>query len=146
MRTGPFSLILFILSLTLMPHFARAAMTYCNRTPNTIETAFGYRETGWVSEGWWRIEPGDCARVYGLPLTHRFYFYYATSLASKTKDKPPLSWIGKYKLCIDTKAFRIEGDDNCEARNYRTQGFQQVDIGSITRNYTLDFKDNEDKR
>jgi uncharacterized membrane protein len=147
MHPGRFSLILLILWLVLAPRFALAAMTFCNRTQNTIEAAFGYRETGsWVSEGWWRIEPGDCADVYGQPLTQRFYFYYATSLALNTAGKPPLTWTGKYKLCIDTKAFRIEGDEDCEVRNYQTQGFQQIDIGSATRGYTLDFNDSEDKR
>ena len=146
MRLGRFLPILFVLLPGLMPHSALAAMNFCNRTQNTIETAFGYRESaGWVSEGWWRIEPGDCARVYGNPLMHRFYFYYATSLVPKSKDKPPLTWTGKYKLCIDTKAFRIEGDEDCETRNYQTQGFQQIDIGSMTRDYTLDFKDTDDK-
>lgn len=145
MRPGRFLPVLFIAVLGYLPHSASAAMTFCNRTANTIETAFGYREaTGWVSEGWWRIEAGNCARVFGNPLTHRFYFYYATSLAPKTKGKPPLTWAGKYKLCIDTKAFRIDGDEDCESRSYQTQGFQQIDIGSMTHDYTLDFRDNSD--
>ena len=134
--------VLLLFCLGLMPHAARAAMLFCNRTPNVIEAAFGYRETtGWISEGWWRIEPEDCARVYGGPLMHRFYFYYATSLAPRAKDKTPLTWTGKYKLCSDIKAFRIEGDADCEQRGYITQGFEEVDIGATTRDYTLDFRD-----
>jgi uncharacterized membrane protein len=121
---------------------AKAAMVFCNRTSSVIEAAVGYRETlDWISEGWWRIEPGQCARVFGKPLTQRFYFYYAASLTPSSRDKPPLVWGGKYEFCTDTKAFRIEGDDNCETRNYHTQGFHEVDIGSNTRDYTLDFKD-----
>ena len=144
MRPGRILPVLLVVTAILTPHSTLAAMTFCNRTTNTIETAFGYRESGgWASEGWWRIEPGECSRVYGNPLMHRFYFYYATSLAPRAKGKHPLTWAGKYKLCVDTKAFRIEGDEDCESRNYQTQGFQQIDIGSITRDYTLDFKENE---
>jgi len=135
--------LLFILLLGLACRQAEAAMMFCNRTQDSIEAAFGYRESvEWTSEGWWRIEPGQCARVFGKPLTQRFYFYYATSLSPPVKDKSPLTWTGKYQLCTDTKAFRIEGDGGCESRNYHTQGFQEIDIGTLTRDYTLDFKDN----
>ncbi len=146
MRPNRFFIAFIIVLFELAPQTAAAEMLFCNRTQNVIETAFGYREAaGWVSEGWWRIEPGKCARVYGQLLTHRFYFYYATSLAPRTKEKPPLTWGGKYKLCTDIKAFRIEGDEDCEQRNYRTLGFQEIDIGSMTHDYTLDFKVNNNR-
>lgn len=120
---------------------AHAALVFCNRTKAPLEAALGYREDlDWISEGWWRIEPGQCARVFGRPLTQRFYFYYALSLAPIAKDKAPFTWAGKYQFCTDTKAFRVVGDGDCEARNYHTQGFQQIDIGSKTHDYTLDFK------
>ncbi|MGE3624023.1 MAG: DUF1036 domain-containing protein [Bdellovibrionales bacterium] len=138
---------LFYAVLGLFPFPAQAAMEFCNRTKAPIEAALGYRErVEWVSEGWWRIEPGKCARVFGRPLTQRFYFYYAKSLAAPMPDKVPLVWAGKYELCIDTKAFRIQGDQNCEIRKFITQGFQEIDIGSSTRDYTLDFKDGTEAR
>ena len=124
---------------------ARAAMVFCNHTANPINAAFGYRETvDWTSEGWWRIEPGQCAQIYDKPLVQRFYFYYAYSLASTDRDKKPMNWGGKFELCTDTKQFKIEGDSDCESRKYHTQGFQEIDIGSVARDYTLDFKDQSD--
>jgi uncharacterized membrane protein len=138
---------LFLIGFWLMSSPVLAAMSFCNHTQNAIEAAFGYREnTGWISEGWWRIEPATCARVFGDSLTQRFYFYYATSLAPKVKNKQPLTWTGKYKLCVDTKAFRIEGDEECEQRDYQIRNFQEVDIGTMTHDYTLDFKDTGDNR
>jgi len=122
-------------------------MMFCNRTQNPIQAAFGYRETvTWISQGWWRIEPGQCARVFGAPLTQRFYFYYATSLVRPAKDKPPFTWTGKYEFCTDTKAFKVEGDGSCETKSYQTLGFQEIDIGANTRDYTLDFKDGSEER
>jgi len=131
---------LLILS-SIVPWPAKAAMVFCNRTPGVIEAAVGYRETiDWISEGWWRIEPGQCARVFGKPLTQRFYFYYARALAPPPKGKPLMVWAGKYEFCTDSKAFRIEGDDQCETRNYQTQYFHEIDIGTNQRDYTLDFR------
>lgn len=126
---------------------AHAAMVFCNRTQGGIEVALGYRGTvdddkiDWISEGWWRIEPGQCSRVYGKSLTQRFYYYYAISLASTTPDKSPTVWKGKYQFCTDTKAFKAEGDTNCDSRGYQLRGFQEMDVGVNTRDYTLDFHD-----
>ncbi len=121
---------------------AHAAMMFCNRTQNPIEAAFGYRETdAWISQGWWSLAAGQCARVFAQPLTQRFYFYYATSLVRPAKDKPPFTWTGKYEFCTDTKPFRVEGDGNCENKGYQTLGFQEIDIGVNVRDYTLDFRD-----
>jgi uncharacterized membrane protein len=126
---------------------AGAAMVFCNRTQGAIEAAFGYREDGlWVSEGWWRIELGQCARVYGKPLTERFYFYYARALTVLPHAKQPFMWSGKYEFCTDAKAFRAEGDDNCEDRQLQSRGFQELDIGPGIRDYTLDFKDGGEQR
>ncbi|MDD5587314.1 MAG: DUF1036 domain-containing protein [Alphaproteobacteria bacterium] len=128
----------------LLPAPAKAAFLFCNRTQMPIEAAFGYREeVVWISEGWWQIQPGQCARVFNRPLTQRFYFYYAhIPVASAPADgKPPLTWAGKYRFCIDDKAFRIEGDGNCDVRGYKEKGFREVDIGPNQRNYSLTFED-----
>ena len=140
---------LFTLGLLVaVPSHAEAALVFCNRTQIPIEAALGHREQDdpdsgdiWVSEGWWRIEPGQCSRVYGQPLKERFYFYYATALAASDPDKKPFIWRGKYQFCTDAKAFRIEGDGDCEGRGYRVKGFQQIDLGPNAKDYTLDFKD-----
>jgi uncharacterized membrane protein len=143
-RLAAAALALCIVAVTTDAH---AAMSFCNRTAGPLEAALGYRDDSdntaqnWVSEGWWRIEPGQCARVYGQPLGQRFYFYYAHALSQLVKDTPPTSWSGKYIFCTDDKAFRIEGDGDCPSRNYTATGFQELDLGPNTRDYTLDFKD-----
>jgi uncharacterized membrane protein len=142
-----FPILLAVATVFALTAPAFAALSFCNRTQTTLEAAWGYRDAdaddtqNWVSEGWWRIEPGQCARVYGQPLLQRFYFYYAHALAQTSKDAPPTVWSGKYMLCTDDKAFRVTGDGDCPGRNYQTTGFQELDLGSNTRDYTLDFKD-----
>ena len=141
-------LFLALVLLPVMPSYARAALVFCNRTQIPLEAALGHREHGegdegdkWVSEGWWRIEPGQCSRVFGQPLKERFYFYHATALSPAAPGKKPFVWQGKYQFCTDAKAFRIEGDGDCEGRGYRAKGFQQIDLGANAKDYTLDFKD-----
>jgi uncharacterized membrane protein len=143
--TGAFA----FMCLMLTAFHAEAAMVFCNRTQAPLEAALGYRgdTADWVSEGWWRIEPDQCARVFGQALTDRFYFYYATSLVRVAKDKPPFVWGGKYQFCADTKAFKASGDTDCENRGYQTKGFQSIDLGSNgPHDYTLDFRDGSEGR
>lgn len=131
----------------LSGHAAHAALVYCNRTQQPIEAALGYRGpmvdgvSSWISEGWWRIEPGQCSRVYGQSLKQRFYFYYGIAKIAQSPDKQPIVWSGKFRFCTDAKAFRIEGDEDCEGRGYLARGFQQLDIGANVHDYTLDFRD-----
>jgi antitoxin component of MazEF toxin-antitoxin module len=40
------------------------------------------------------------------------------------------------------EAFKSEGDQNCEERGLRVQGFQEIDVGANQRDYTLTFQDN----
>jgi len=136
----------FVLGLTVgAASPAHAAFLFCNKTKSVIEAAFGHRDDGvWMSEGWWQIQPGQCSRVYSKALTQRFYFYYARALTLPSKDgKGQMIWSGKYAFCTDNKAFRIEGDGNCEARNYRMQGFQDVDVGVRRKDYTLTFQESD---
>lgn len=124
-----------------IPAAAQAAFLFCNQTGLVIEAAFGRRDNGvWISEGWWQIQPGQCARVYNKPLAQRFYFYHARALGAGKDDASPLVWTGKYSFCTDNKAFKIEGDGNCEARHYQTRGFQDVDVGPRQKDYTLTFR------
>lgn len=135
--------IMFAGAACLAPCAAHAAFLFCNETKSVIEAAFGQRDEGkWLSQGWWQIQPGQCARVYSKPLTQRFYFYYARALTLEGRDgKGPTVWSGKYSFCTDSKAFRVEGDTNCEARGFKAQGFQDVDVGLRQKSYTLTFQD-----
>ncbi len=122
-------------------------MSFCNRTKVTIEAALAYRaldednKETWVSEGWWRIEPGQCARVFMVPLDQRFYFYYARALSTPNPEVAPFEWSGKYQFCTGKKAFRIVGDRECSARKYQSSGFREIDVGTKAKDYSLDFRD-----
>jgi len=121
---------------------ARAAFLFCNQTSSVIEAAFGHRDQGvWTSQGWWKIQPGQCARAYNKPLLQRFFFYYARALTlTSHKGKGSRVWGGKYPFCVDDKAFKIKGDDDCDKRHFRSQGFHEIDVGVRQEDYTLTFE------
>jgi uncharacterized membrane protein len=59
-------------------HAAHAGIVrFCNKTPVPITAAVGYLGANdWMSEGWWNIAPGSCARVFSGPvLSNNFYMF-----------------------------------------------------------------------
>jgi uncharacterized membrane protein len=128
--------------VAILPFPAQASMMFCNRTQTPIEAAIGYQDKGnkWISEGWWRIEPGLCARVYSKPLEQKNnYFYYAHSIVAPKDNSQPFVWDGDYRFCAAIKAFRTESTDDCEQKGYLTKGFRKIDIAPKNADYMLEF-------
>lgn len=107
----------------LVPAMAHAELRFCNDTDARVSVAIGYSEGGvWTSEGWWVAEAGECMNVIGGDLDKRYYYWRATS--------PEYSWHHeRYMFCTSPKVFTIEGDENCAARGYEREGFNQIDTG-----------------
>lgn len=142
MFSSRFFLFFALISSALTATPAWAAFLFCNQTSYVIEAAFAYRDDGyWASEGWWQIQPKQCARVYDKKLTQRFYFYHARALgSSKEETEHAKVWGGKHSFCTDRKAFRIAGDSRCDVRGYKSKGFKDIDIGARRKEYTLTFR------
>ena len=135
--------LLLVLYLGLRRCRPKPPMVFCNRTDNPIQAAFGYRETDRLDIGRLVANRGRRLRACIRQASDTAFLFLLRALAGagRAKDKPPLVWEGKYEFCTDTKAFHIEGDEDCEQRHYRKQGFQEVDVGANTHDYKLDFKE-----
>lgn len=125
---------LYPILVCLFPASAQAALEFCNDTDETISVAIGYNESGtWTSEGWWRAEPGACTKPVGGDLSRRYYYWRATS--------PSYSWetdAARYMFCTSGDIFTIAGDERCEARGYRREAFNEIDLaGSPDFSMTL---------
>lgn len=60
------------LALTLAPDLAWSELRICNETSDRHSVAVGYKADGtWLSEGWWILEPGDCATLVKDDLKYR---------------------------------------------------------------------------
>jgi len=109
------------------PSSASADFTICNNTATPASIAIGYKENNdWVSEGWWNIDPGDCAAVVTGDLKNQYYY-----IRGEAEDG---HWADDYNFCYIEEVFTIYGDTDCAARGYKTGGFQEIDVGTA-----LDF-------
>ncbi|MEM1387950.1 MAG: DUF1036 domain-containing protein [Pseudomonadota bacterium] len=114
---------------------SHAALEICNDTENLQSVAIGFKgDTDWMSQGWWNIEPGDCATVVGGDLTRRYYYYFADSGVEPFEGQ-------EFFFCVENEIFDIVGDIDCEGRGYETVSMREIDTGETARDFTLTLVD-----
>jgi len=120
---------------------ARADFQICNESEATRIVAIGYSENDqWVSEGWWHLDPGECATPITGDLTQR-YIYYRADVEDTVQG---VVFPGEgYMFCTSTDAFTIVGDQNCEARGYKTEDFREIDTGPTATTYSFSFTEED---
>lgn len=113
---------------------AAADLTFCNRTDIGATVAIAYSENGvWVSEGWWRVEPGQCRPVVRAALAKQFYYWRAISGTRVLVD-------GAYRFCTSDDAFTIQGEADCEARGYQSAAFREEEVAGMA-DFTVTMTD-----
>ncbi|MDJ0626812.1 MAG: DUF1036 domain-containing protein [Rhodobacter sp.] len=114
---------------------AQAGLEICNETDLQQSVAIGYKgERDWTSEGWWNIDPGDCALVVDGDLTQRYYYYRAESEGREFQSQ-------RYVFCTQSDVFTIVGDTSCEDRGFEAQEFREIDTGATATKFTLSLVD-----
>lgn len=118
------TLALAFLPFVLPVSDARADFKVCNGTQNLVGVAIGYRaESGWTTEGWWRVPATTCAILIEGKLKSRYYYLYAEDAARGGR------WTGDVKMCVAENEFKIVGVKNCFTRGYQQMGFKEYDTG-----------------
>ena len=117
-------LFLAFAAATLSAQPARADFRVCNATQTLVGVAIGYRaKTGWITEGWWHIEPSSCKTLIEGPLSSRYYYLYAEDADRGGR------WDGPVNMCVAEKEFKIAGVNDCFARGFQRAGFREYDTG-----------------
>lgn len=110
---------------------ALAGLEICNGTDLRQSVAVGHMVEGeWTSEGWWNLDPGQCATPVGGDLANRYYYYRAEARGVAFADE------GVF-FCTDDGAFTIAGQGDCGARGYARAGFRKIDTGPRATRFTL---------
>lgn len=120
---------------------ASAQLRFWNNTGKTVWVAISQQQntgdySGWVSEGWYKIAPGQTSTVVSN-VTNQYYYYYAYNVDGTY-------WGGDYNNAIDPKnKFKIFNSDsqsvisNSHGR-YEMKGFRELNMGSSTE-YTFEL-------
>ena len=120
---------------------AQAGLSVCNASSFRISVAVGYvdRQEGWVSEGWWIVDAGDCKAAISSPLSNRFYYVYAQGVAEHSATK----FSGTAPFCIRFEKFKLyqaqygkDTEDDCSRAGLRSAKFLKVDTNNLP-NHTV---------
>jgi len=100
-----------------------AGYSVCNTTTMPLWAAIGQKNgNNWISRGWWKVPPANCATAISEPLkTDRIYV-----LADLPGKKPLVT--GAMKFCVTDIAFEIQGKDKCKERGMREVGFAETNV------------------
>jgi uncharacterized membrane protein len=122
---------------------ANAGFRVCNQSDIRISVALGRvdRARGWVAQGWWVIDAGQCASVYEADLDNRYYYLYAES----TADGGKTTWSGKVPFCTQGQSFLLfqaqygkNTPEDCAKAGLDSVNFNAVDVGQ-DKNHTHNF-------
>ncbi|SLN31741.1 hypothetical protein TRL7639_01355 [Falsiruegeria litorea R37] len=106
-----------------------AGLAVCNDTTVLHSVAIGYKSDGdWFSQGWWNIEPDQCATVLAGDLANRYYYLLAKADAWEFDH-------GGVGFCILNDVFDITGDQDCEGRGYARGQFLELDTGKSAKDH-----------
>ena len=126
----------FVVIVLGFPGHAWAGFRVCNRSKQGIDVAFGYysENYGWMSEGWWKISPGHCARLISGDLDKRYFYYvYAVGhagglwAARKGEQDDGYFCISKHKFTYRNSDYMKNNGVYCESGNAITKQFAKVD-------------------
>lgn len=104
---------------------AGAGLTFCNRTQDVIWTALGQDYQGKKeSKGWWRLQPGQCAKVIKDRLDDRTMFGFG--VADRVEGVPE-TWGGTEQFCTKDSSFEIDDVTDCAGRGFTSTGFMKIE-------------------
>jgi uncharacterized membrane protein len=126
---------LAFIAWVLTPTPARADLRLCNMTTSRVGIAVGYRDPqGWVTEGWWNLNPRGCETLLKGQLAARYFYIYAVDYDRGGE------WSGRSFMCTRDREFTIRGVEDCFARGFDRSGFFEVDTGE-QRSWTIQLMD-----
>ncbi|WP_349371274.1 DUF1036 domain-containing protein [Salinarimonas sp.] len=122
-------------ALALEARPAQADLRLCNMTNSRVGIAIGHRDDdGWLTEGWWNLDPRACETLLEGALASRFYYVYAIDYDRGGE------WGGRTVMCTREREFTIRGVEDCLARGFDRNGFFEVDTGQ-QRSWTIQLTD-----
>jgi len=130
LRRALFAVSFLVVGLSVLP--AMAQFTVCNQSPKLAYVAMGHWDnTDYVTQGWWIIEPGQCAVPYDGELQYQYYYLYGETDADKSGNVE--YWGGDVMLCTNYNDFIIWGSVDCDT------GFTEIDTGK-ERSYQFNLQ------
>lgn len=105
-----------------MKQAAPAGYSICNDSQSAIWAALGMKSAnGWLTRGWWKVEPGACAHAITDPLSADTIYLHAEGHG----DHHLVT--GKTQFCVTDITFEVSGKGDCAGQGLTSTGFAATD-------------------
>lgn len=120
-------LTLFAVLAGLSPLSAQAGLRLCNQSFDVLNVAMAApQDDHFVTRGWWRIAPNQCANLLRGSLQSRYYYVFAADIFGNEV----LS--GAVPMCVAPRRFQIDQQEDCLLRGFLDARFIEVDTQEQT--------------
>jgi len=111
---------------------------YCNKADVSVWSAIAYLEEDetYSAKGWWKIEPGDCAKILKGALERDHYYVYG--VVEQGRSERRLTG-GEKKFCVNAVRFEIGDALSCADQDFDEALFRKVNVGGA-QSATYDFE------
>ena len=110
---------------------------FCNASPVPTHFAVGYPHSSnnHVSEGWWKLKPGECSHTVYSPKKEIYYNAHSYTDLAKwlAESKRGLDWSGYQRLCTSSNAFKYRYEPECPEK----RGFKRIVKTSPVQRYVI---------
>ncbi len=116
---------------------AKLGFFFCNKAEAAVWSAIAEpeKDNAYVSRGWWRLEPGECAKVTKGELKQNHFYVYG--VIEDGRDERRLAG-GEKAFCVNAVKFEISNELTCADQEFDEAVFKRIDIGSAP-SATYDF-------
>jgi len=116
---------------------AKRGFFYCNKTDAPVWSAIAEpgEDDDYTSKGWWKIEPGDCAKIIKGELAHDHYYVYGAIDEGMSERRIAG---GDKSFCVNAVMFNVDNKLSCADRDLDEALFLRVEIGG-SPSATFDF-------
>ena len=109
---------------------------YCNKTDNAVWSAIAEPDgDNYASKGWWKIEPGDCAKILKGDLQHDHYYVYG-AIEEGMNERRITG--GEKAFCVNAVMFDVDNTLTCADQDLDQAMFRRIEIGG-SPSATFDF-------
>lgn len=116
---------------------AKLGLFFCNKTEQAVWAALAEPkgENRYESRGWWKLEPGDCAKVIKGGLTADHYYVYG--VIEDARGERRLAG-GDKTFCVNAVRFAASTDATCADQELDEAVFRRIEIGGAASS-TFEF-------
>jgi uncharacterized membrane protein len=122
------------------PSDGAVGLRACNKTTSRIEVAKALNvksnsnsDDDIISEGWYKLNPGECVRLYPGRLQYRYYLLFAQEISGSR------IWGGSIPVCVSHERFKIR-TTQCGS-GYNRRMFKEIDTRDERNGWTHNFTD-----